>query len=85
MNWRIRVLIALLLILAAAQIGRLRAEEPAADLAGITIIGDSIAAHRVDKILTGDRSNHEKRAGVIEYTHRGATRSRELCNSHASR
>ena len=44
MNWPIRFLIPLFLILAAAQIGRLQAQETRADLSRLVIVGDSISA-----------------------------------------
>lgn len=51
MNWPIRFLIPLFLILAAAQIGRLQAQEPAADLSTLVIVGDSISAGHQNSCL----------------------------------
>ncbi len=44
MNWPIRFLIPLFLILAAAQVGRLQAQEIRAGLSRLVIVGDSISA-----------------------------------------
>lgn len=59
MNWPIRFLIPLFLILAAAQIGRLQAEGPTANFQQLETIGDSVSASRTDKIYRGDSLNHK--------------------------
>ncbi len=59
MNWPIRFLIPLFLILAAAQIGRLQAEGPTADFPQFVIVGDSVSPSRIDKISQGDVLNYK--------------------------
>ncbi len=59
MNWSIRFLIPLFLILAAAQIGRFQAQETRADLSRLVIVGDSVSASRMDKISHGDSLTNE--------------------------
>ena len=65
MNWSIRFLIPLFLILAAAQIGRLQAEKPTADFPQFVVVGDSVSASRIDQISHGD-SFDENESWAIE-------------------
>ncbi len=60
MNWPIRLLIPLFLILAAAQIGRLQSEGPSANFQQLETVDKPASASRIDKISQGDSLSYPK-------------------------